>query len=110
MLTGIVTKPLDTVGNDFYNGTLEYLYSNPISRYAYYVGTVFAGAIVNMFLFLPCFTFLVVYSKMNLALIFAVILTSALFILTLVALGIMLALLYSLVTNRFNCWITKFTF
>jgi ABC-2 type transport system permease protein len=94
MLTGAaLNRPLEAVQNDLYNGTLEYLYSNPISRYAYYLGTVLVGAIINMVVFLPCLVLLVVYSKMNIVFVFDVILVSALFIGTLVALGIMLALL-----------------
>lgn len=94
MLTGTaLNRPLDAVQNDLYNGTLEYLYSNPISRYAYYVGTVISGAIVNMVVFLPCLIFLVVYAKLNTASVFDVILVSVLFIITLIALGIMVALL-----------------
>ncbi len=30
--------PINAITTDLYNGTLEYLYSNPGSRYAYYIG------------------------------------------------------------------------
>ena len=39
--------PIQAVTSDLYNGTLEYLYSNPGSRYAYYVGTVLTEVITS---------------------------------------------------------------
>ena len=49
--------PIDAVNTDLYNGTLEFLYSNPGSRYAYYVGSVVTRIIVRLPIFLPFFWF-----------------------------------------------------
>ena len=57
--------PLEAITNDLYNGTLEYLYSNPMSRYAYYVGTVVAKVMVSGVVFLPLYLFLVIYSPVS---------------------------------------------
>jgi hypothetical protein len=54
--------PLQAVNSDLMNGTLEYLYSNPSSRYAYFVGTVAARGIVNLVFFFPVYAFMVFYT------------------------------------------------
>lgn len=87
-----LSTPSAAVAMDLYNGTLEFLYSGPSSRYAYFVGTVLAGAIINQFTFIPLFIFFVFFSgvsPLNTLLVLAVCLTV---LVTLVAMGIMLAL------------------
>jgi len=85
--------PINAVGNDLYNGTLEYLYSLPGSRYAYYVGMVITEVVVSLVVFLPLFIVLVVYSQVSLVNM-AMILLACLMVLTaLTAMGIMMALL-----------------
>jgi ABC-2 type transport system permease protein len=85
--------PINAVSNDLYNGTLEYLYSLPGSRYAYYVGTVTTEVLISMVEFLPLFVFLIIYSKVNLTGILLVALACALVLSALTAMGIMIALL-----------------
>jgi len=85
--------PLEAITNDLYNGTLEFLYSNPISRYAYYVGTVIAKVIVGSVVFLPLYLFLVIYSQASLLNIGLMLLASLVVLVALTALGILIALL-----------------
>ncbi len=85
--------PLEAITNDLYNGTLEYLYSNPISRYAYYVGTVVAKVIVSSVVFLPLYLFLVIYSQASLRNVGLMLLASVVVLVALTALGILIALL-----------------
>lgn len=85
--------PLEAITNDLYNGTLEYLYSNPISRYAYYVGTVVAKVIVSSVVFLPLYLFLVIYSQASLLNVGLMLLASMVVLVALTALGILIALL-----------------
>ncbi len=58
--------PINAVTNDLYNGTLEYLYSLPGSRYAYYVGVVMAEVILNLPIFIPLFLLLVIQASITL--------------------------------------------
>jgi len=85
--------PINAVTNDLYNGTLEYLYSLPGSRYAYYVGTVINEVTISMVFFLPLFTFLVIYSQVDVQNVLFVILACLLVLISLTAMGIMIALL-----------------
>ena len=85
--------PVFTVSQDLYNGTLEYLYSNPGSRYAYYVGTILADVLIHMVVFLPFYGVLVVYSKASFPNMLLVLLACIMVCITLTAMGIMLALL-----------------
>jgi ABC-2 type transport system permease protein len=85
--------PINTIRNDLYNGTLEFLYSNPGSRYAYYVGSVLAKVIVESVLFLPLYIFLAIYSRASLPDLLMVLLTCAVILVALTAMGVMIALL-----------------
>jgi ABC-2 type transport system permease protein len=89
----ILWGPSIAVRNDLYNGTLEFLYSNPGSRYAYYVGSVLAGIVVNMVLFLPLYILLIVYSHASPLNMIMVLLACAAVLVALLAMGIMVALL-----------------
>lgn len=88
-----LTAPLNSVTSDLYNGTLEYLYSNPISRYAYYMGTVCAKAITNLAIFIPAFIFMIFYSGASFADTVNVLLVCLTALITLIAMGIMISLL-----------------
>jgi ABC-2 type transport system permease protein len=85
--------PINAVSSDLYNGTLEYLYSNPCSRYAYYVGTVIADVTINLVVFLPLYFFLIFYSGVNFASVLMILLTCVMVLIALTAMGIMIALL-----------------
>lgn len=85
--------PINAVTNDLYNGTLEYLYSNPCSRYAYYVGAVLSEVAVSLVVFIPLFTTLVIISHINLVNLALMLLACALVLVSLTAMGIMIALL-----------------
>lgn len=85
--------PLEAVTNDLYNGTLEFLYSNPASRYAYYVGTVVARMMVSSVVFLPLYLFLVIYAGAGAFNMLMVLVAGGVVLVALTALGIMIALL-----------------
>ncbi len=85
--------PLNAVTRDLYNGTLEFIYSNPSSRFAYYVGTVVADALIQMVYVGPMFIFLFIYSGagvLNMGLVFLVILIVNI---VLIAFGVMIGLI-----------------
>ncbi len=85
--------PLNAVSRDLVNGTLEYLYSNPSSRYGYFVGTVLANAIISQVLFVPLFAFLWVYTRASAASMAMVLLVCLAVLITLMAMGVLIALL-----------------
>ncbi len=85
--------PINAVTNDLYNGTLEYLYSSPSSRYAYYVGTVLSEVTTSLPIFLPIFILLIAVTQVNLASLLLVLLACATVLTALTAMGIMIALL-----------------
>jgi ABC-2 type transport system permease protein len=85
--------PINAVTNDLYNGTLEYLYSSPGSRYAYYVGVVLSEVTVSLVVFIPLFILLVVISGVDLSSLLLMLLTSAMVLVSLTAMGIMIGLL-----------------
>jgi len=85
--------PINAITNDLYNGTLEFLYSNPCSRYAYYVGTVLTEVIINLVVFLPLYLFLVLYSKASIGSMLMILLACITVLIALTAMGIMIALL-----------------
>lgn len=85
--------PLNAVSNDLMNGTLEYLYTNPISRYAYYFGTVIAGATVNMTFFIPFFLLLAYLTQAGVGTMVMILLVCLLALTALIAFGVMIALL-----------------
>jgi ABC-2 type transport system permease protein len=85
--------PINAVTNDLYNGTLEFLYSNPGSRYAYYVGTVVTEILISLVFFLPLYVFLILYSGAEAGSMLMVLLVCIVVAITLTAMGIMIALL-----------------
>lgn len=88
-----LSTPGEAVGADLSSGTLEFLYSGPSSRYAYFVGTVVASAIINQITFIPLYLFFVFYSGARLTSMLMVLLVCLTVLVTLVAMGIMIALL-----------------
>jgi len=55
--------PINTVQNDMYNGTLEYIHSTGGSKWAYFLGTSIADGIIRMIYFLPLTAILLYYSN-----------------------------------------------
>jgi ABC-2 type transport system permease protein len=85
--------PINAVTTDLYNGTLEYLYSGPGSRYAYYVGVVLSEVLTSMVVFVPVFILLVLVSGAGLADVVLMLLACGGVLVSLTAMGIMIALL-----------------
>lgn len=85
--------PIQAVSNDLYNGTLEFLYSSPGSRYAYYIGTVVTEIVISLVFFVPLYLFLAFYSQAGVSNMFMVFLVCLVVAVALTAMGIMIALL-----------------
>ena len=85
--------PINAVTNDLYNGTLEYLYSSPGSRYAYYVGTVISDILISQVVFLPLYVFLAITSRAGIGYMLMVLLVCILVLITLTAFGVMIGIL-----------------
>ena len=85
--------PINAVTTDLYNGTLEFLYSNPCSRYAYYVGTVISDVIISLIVFIPMYILLIIASGASAGSMIMVLLVSLVVMVALTAMGIMIALL-----------------
>jgi len=88
-----LSAPVQSVYRDMYNGTLEYLYSLPSSRYPYFIGTILANATINLIVFLPVFVLLIVYAQSSALDTLAMLLVCLLVLTTSVALGVVIALL-----------------
>jgi ABC-2 type transport system permease protein len=84
-------QPLSTIQSDLYNGTLEYLYTNPVSRYAYFVGTTLASAIINLVFFIPLFVFLVIFSNVDFNAVVFILAVCSIGIIISIALGVMIS-------------------
>jgi ABC-2 type transport system permease protein len=85
--------PINAVTNDLYNGTLEYLYSNPSSRYAYYVGTVLSEVVISQIVFIPLFCVLAFASGASWDNLVMMLLACIIVLVALTAMGIMIGLL-----------------
>lgn len=88
-----INTPLNTIGNDLMNGTLEYLYTNPISRYAYYVGSVLASALINLTLFIPLYVAMLLIAQPNFLFGLGTLGVCLAIMATLIAFGVMIGLL-----------------
>jgi ABC-2 type transport system permease protein len=93
--------PINAVTNDLANGTLEYLYSCPGSRYAYYVGVVLAEILFSQIVFIPLFILLAIVSHANPGQLLWMLLVCAAVLVSLTAMGIMISLL-ALVWKQVN--------
>ena len=85
--------PINAVTADLYNGTLEYLYSNPGSRYAYYIGAVLTEVIISLVVFIPFYLLLVWYAQAGARNMAMILLVCAVMLVALTAMGVMIALL-----------------
>jgi ABC-2 type transport system permease protein len=91
--TVALSAPLNAVIHDLHNGTLEYIFSTPISRYGYFVGTAISEAISKSIFFIPMFIVLLVYSGVNLVYGLMILAVCAAVIVGLVAFGVVIALM-----------------
>ncbi|RMG28592.1 MAG: ABC transporter permease [Methanobacteriota archaeon] len=83
--------PLNSVNNDLYNGTLEYLYSTPFSRFSYFSGTIVASAFLRMIFLAPVMVGIVFFGELTneiWALLLVVLVTTV----SLIGVGIIIAL------------------
>ncbi|MCY3413575.1 MAG: ABC transporter permease [Candidatus Heimdallarchaeota archaeon] len=85
--------PLNSVANDLYNGTLEYLYSSPNSRLGYFIGNIIASAIISSVVVIPIALFLIFYFKLAIISLLQVLGVLFVTLLVLVAFGVVFALL-----------------
>ncbi len=89
----VLWTPLNSVTNDLYNGTLEYLYSSPNSRLGYFIGNIVAAAIISSVVTVPAIIFISLYFKLNGFAVIMMIVTLLAVLLVLIAFGTMFALL-----------------
>ncbi|MCH8906001.1 MAG: ABC transporter permease [Candidatus Heimdallarchaeota archaeon] len=59
-------SPVRAVNRELYNGTLEYVYGTPSSRYGYFVGAIIANMVISMIFFVPIFGFMLWYAEPSL--------------------------------------------
>ena len=88
-----LNAPVNAITRDLSNGTMEYLYSNPSSRYAYFLGTVMAKALITLVLFVPLYVLLVFSSSSSVANMASIMAVCICTLVTLVAFGVMIGLL-----------------
>jgi ABC-2 type transport system permease protein len=88
-----LSAPVDAVRTDLLNGTIDYIFSCPTSRYGYFLGTVVASGLIDMVVFLPMFVVLVVYSQSTLVNTLLILAVCLVVLVTIVAFGVMIALL-----------------
>lgn len=91
--TVALSAPLNAVIQDLHNGTLEYLFSTPISRYAYFIGTAIAEALSKSIFFVPMLVILVLFSGVNLYTGFMILIVCITVIIGLIAFGVLVALM-----------------
>ncbi|MDH5401614.1 MAG: ABC transporter permease [Candidatus Heimdallarchaeota archaeon] len=85
-------SPINAVTRDLNNGTLEFIYSNPSSRYGYFVGIIISEAIVKMMYFIPMYLFLLSLTHLSGLDILYSLLVILIVIISLSAFGILIAL------------------
>jgi ABC-2 type transport system permease protein len=88
-----LSAPVDSVTRDLHNGTLEYLYCNPSSRYAYFAGTVAANGLIDLVVFAPLFLIVVFVARPGFEAAVMMLLACIAVLVTVVAFGVMIALL-----------------
>ncbi len=88
-----IWAPLNSVNTDLYNGTLEYIYITPSSKFLYYFGTGLSNVMINMLFFIPMFLFITIYSGAGLQNALLVLLCSMAGVLNCISIGVMISLL-----------------
>ena len=91
--TVALSAPLNAVIQELHNGTLEYLFSTPISRYAYFIGTAIAEAISKSIFFVPMLIVLILFSGVNLYTGLLILIVCITVIIGLIAFGVLVALM-----------------
>lgn len=87
------SAPVNSVSRDLSSGALEYLYSLPSSRFAYFVGSVLGNAALDLAIFIPAFILLILYSKSTASETLLLMAVSLLVLTTSAAVGVCVALL-----------------
>lgn len=88
-----VWAPLNSVSSDLYNGTLEYIYITPSSKFSYYFGTGLSSAIINLVFFIPTYLFLAFYSGAGVQNLMMVLIVVLVGILNCISIGVLISLL-----------------
>ncbi|MCE7737588.1 MAG: ABC transporter permease [Candidatus Heimdallarchaeota archaeon] len=106
-------SPFQTVQTDLMNGTLESIYSSPSPRYAYFMGSVIAQAIISTFFFIPIFVTVIYIGGVTAINIGMLVIAVLLVVATLSFFGVIIALLaimYKQVNSLVGLLGTLFTF
>ncbi len=109
----VLWTPLNSVTTDLYNGTLEYLYTSPNSRLAYYIGNIVASAIISSVYIIPIILLIKLYYNISLITLFYLLITLLFTLFVLISFGVMFALLgvmYRQVSSIANVLNTMFQF
>ncbi|MHA2252022.1 MAG: ABC transporter permease [Candidatus Kariarchaeaceae archaeon] len=85
--------PMNAVKTDLYNGTLEFIYSNPSNRFAYFAGTVVAGAIFRQIFVIPMLIILLLVSGTSVLNMGSMILVLLLVTLVILSFGILIGMM-----------------
>ncbi|MGY5881593.1 MAG: ABC transporter permease [Candidatus Thorarchaeota archaeon] len=91
--TVALSAPLNAVIQDLHNGTLEYLFSTPISRFAYFIGTAIAEAISKSIFFIPMLLGLILISGVSFYTGLMILAVCVTVIVGLIAFGVLVALM-----------------
>ena len=91
--TVALSAPYNAVIQDLHNGTLEYLFSTPISRLAYFAGTAIAEAISKSIFFVPMLLTLILFSGVNFYIGLMILAVCITVIVGLIAFGVLVALM-----------------
>jgi ABC-2 type transport system permease protein len=90
--SAIFESPVRTVQDELYNGTLEFVYSTPTNRYAYYVGAIIGKQILFTTFYIPAFVILLLVADIETINIAFMVGVSMLFILSIISLGVLVAM------------------
>ncbi|OLS16848.1 MAG: hypothetical protein HeimC2_45960 [Candidatus Heimdallarchaeota archaeon LC_2] len=88
----VLYSTVNTVNQELYNGTLEYVYSSPSSRYAYFLGGVVASFIKNLIFYIQMFIGLVLYQDISVVNLTSILLITLVFLIVLAPMGVMIAM------------------
>ncbi|MHA2031007.1 MAG: hypothetical protein ACW99Q_16635, partial [Candidatus Kariarchaeaceae archaeon] len=90
--SAIFESPVRTVQDELYNGTLEFVYSTPTNRYAYYVGAIIGKQILFTTFYIPAFVILLLVADIETINSAFMVGVSMLFILSSISLGVLVAM------------------
>jgi ABC-2 type transport system permease protein len=83
--------PVNSTKRDLYNGTLEYVYSGPNSRFAYLLGSTVADSIVRLIYVIPMILVFFIYTRVTVNVV-GVLAVMVIFVITVAFIGVLISL------------------